>query len=62
MIDMATKKDYDKIARGFYCAFVATNPKHHGIVRHAAMCVAQQLENDNPRFDIDTFMETCEPR
>lgn len=53
-----TRKDYKRIADGFYYAKPA-NDAERDVWARTLSSVANQLRNDNPRFDYDKFLAAC---
>ena len=59
-----TKKDYIKIAGAFKTNIEgAVDNGHHGTGRQRVYVLANQiatvLREDNPRFDVERFLEAC---
>lgn len=55
-----TKKDYEKIAEVF--RLFANSQEiiaEHYTVFAMANCMAAQLAEDNPRFNVDKFLKAC---
>ncbi len=55
-----TRKDYEKIAEVF--RLFSGTPEEiaiHSTVNAMACCMAAQLAEDNPRFDVDKFLKAC---
>ena len=65
-----SKKDYQAIARAIHDArrIIESPPPNTGFnigqgllgIAHATECIADALEDDNPRFDRKRFVEACE--
>ncbi len=51
-----TKKDYKLIAEAFKIYNYLNQPTRYFI----AMALSERLEKDNPRFDRDLFLESCD--
>ena len=58
--DTMTRKDYELIAAGFHAASgrLPHNAVQDGVMT-AALGVAERLGQDNPRFNLNTFMWAC---
>lgn len=63
-----TRKDYEIIARAIKSALADYQQDHQngdlaglvgGAVKNTAIHIAEELGQDNPRFDYHTFMKAC---
>ena len=53
-----TRKDYELIAASFH-AIVERAPVDDTALRDTALELAHRLRQDNPRFNLNTFMWAC---